>query len=226
MILGYSPTSVCYRVTLLNSSGAGLTGLTYDSVGLVISAIKASASAVVSYSAVANTIEAVGTAGSYVAPTTNKVRFGEVEPITQPGLYEIQFDNTVWASTTSVEISVLGATSLVEFHEKVQTLNIPSNVMSINSDTTSASNLSTSAKTMIVGTVDAFAYTPTTTQFDTSLTDATTGTYIGRVLIFSSGSLIRQARTINAYQLVDGRGRFVLDPFTSPALDEDEFIVL
>ena len=226
IILGSNPSSVCLRVRLSGTNGNGLTGLTYQTAGLSVSVIKAQASATSSYTALAGTIEAVGTCGTYVLPDTGKVRFGEVNPTALPGLYELQFSDTVWVSTHAVDLTITGASGLVDYHEQILTSNVQADVEAIATQTVAATNLSTSAMTMEPGAVDAFVFTPTTTQFQSTLTDSQTGTYVGRVLIFTSGLLIRQARTVNGYQLVGGRGQFVTDPFTQPPADGDSLIVL
>jgi hypothetical protein len=123
---GVSPTSVVLRVKLLNSSvttGAGLTGLTYSSSGLIISTIQISEAASTVYTAAGSTIETITTLGTYAAPTATKCRFKEVDATNHPGLYEIQFANARFASENnqcSLIVSVSGATNLAQCDIEVE----------------------------------------------------------------------------------------------------------
>jgi hypothetical protein len=123
---GVSPTSVVLRVKLLNSSvttGAGLTGLTYSSSGLLISTIQIAEATPTVYTAAGSTIETITTLGTYAAPTATKCRFKEVDATNHPGLYEIQFANARFASENnqcSLIVSVSGATNLAQCDIEVE----------------------------------------------------------------------------------------------------------
>ena len=82
-----------FRVKLLDSTsttGAGKTGLTSASAGLIISTIANNEAAVTAYTAAAGKIEAVGTLGTFAEPTATKCRFSLVDNTNHPGVYEIQ----------------------------------------------------------------------------------------------------------------------------------------
>lgn len=112
--------SIKLRVKLRNSSvttGAGLTGLTSASTGLIISTIcDNEATAVGVYTVAGTTIETIATLGTYAAPTATKCRFREVDGTNHKGIYEIQIADARFATSgaKSILISISGATNLVE----------------------------------------------------------------------------------------------------------------
>ncbi len=88
------------------------------------------------------------------------------------------------------------------------------------------SKIGDSAVTIIRGTVDTAVLTPTQTQFDTSLTEATTNHYRRRVVIFTSGALVGQASDITAYSLQAGRGRITVSAMTEAPANGDSFVIV
>jgi hypothetical protein len=110
-------TSVIVRVKLLDSSvttGAGLTGLTSASSGLIISTIADVEAAATVYTVAGSTIEAVSTLGTYAAPTATKCRFKEVDSTNHKGVYELHFADARFAISGAKHllVSLLGATNL------------------------------------------------------------------------------------------------------------------
>lgn len=75
--------------------------------------------------------------------------------------------------------------------------NIVSNVLAIDGSTTAADKLQTSADSMELGA--AIAGVLSITQMTTNLTEATNNHYNGRVILWTSGPLLRQATDIVAY---------------------------
>lgn len=115
LYFGLNPTSVLFRRKLIHSStGQGLTGLTGASTGLVISTIKANEATATAYTASGVTIETIATLGTYVAPTSGRCRFREVDAINHPGLYEFHFADARLAATSRLYVSVLGAANLLQ----------------------------------------------------------------------------------------------------------------
>lgn len=107
------------RVKLRDSSvttGAGLTGLTSASTGLVISTIADNEASATAYTVAGSTIETITTLGTYAAPTATKCRFKEVDATNHPGLYELQIADARFAvaSAKSLTISLSGATNLAQ----------------------------------------------------------------------------------------------------------------
>ena len=112
-------TAVILRVKLLDSastSGAGLTGLTSASSGLVISTIADNELNAVAYTVAGSTIEAVTTIGTYSAPTATKCRFKLVDNTNHPGVYEIQLADARFAvaSAKSLLVSISGVSGMVQ----------------------------------------------------------------------------------------------------------------
>lgn len=121
MLISYkrSQTSIILRVKILNSSvatGAGLTGLTSASTGLIISTIADNEATATAYTVVGSTIETITTLGTYAAPTATKCRFKEVDATNHKGVYEIQIADARFAvaSTKSIVVSISGATNAAE----------------------------------------------------------------------------------------------------------------
>ncbi len=112
-------TSVVLRIKLRDSSlttGAGLTGLTSSSTGLVISTIADNESTATAYAVASSKVETITTLGTYAAPTATKCRFKEVDSTNHKGLYEIQIADARFAvaSAKSLTISFSGAANLAE----------------------------------------------------------------------------------------------------------------
>lgn len=111
--------SVVLRLKLLDSSstvGAGLTGLTSASAGLIISTIADNEATATTYTQAGSTIESITTLGTFAAPTATKVRFKEVDATNHKGVYEFQIADARFAvsSAKSLLISILGATNLAQ----------------------------------------------------------------------------------------------------------------
>ena len=101
------------------------------------------------------------------------------------------------------------------------------NVTQVNGSTGSAQKLGVSADTMLIGTVDNTAFTPTTTEFECDdITIAEPDDLIGRTVIITSGTLQYQATDITDYALTTGRGHFTVTALTqAPANDVTLIIV-
>lgn len=112
-------TSVILRLKLLDSSsllGAGLTGLTSGSSGLIISTIADNEATPTTYTQAGSTIETVTTLGTYATPTATKCRFKLVDNTNHPGVYEFQFADARFAVTSAkaLLISISGAANLAQ----------------------------------------------------------------------------------------------------------------
>jgi len=146
-IMGVSPTSLTVRFKLMNSSvstGAGLTGLVYNSTGLVISTIKKNDASAVVYSTTANTIETITTLGTYAAPSSNKCRFKEVDATNHPGIYELHLADARYNATDSLLVSINGVTNLAQTDFEIECKNIAVNVIQIGGTAQTARDLGAS----------------------------------------------------------------------------------
>lgn len=118
-------TSVILRIKIMDSTsttGAGKTGLTSASSGLLISTIANNEATPTVYSVAGSTIETIATLGTFATPTATKCRFKEVDATNHPGLYEIQLDNARWAvsGARSLIVSVSGATGAAPVDAEIQ----------------------------------------------------------------------------------------------------------
>ena len=121
MLIGYKrgQGSIVLRVKILNSSvatGAGLTGLSSASSGLIISTIADNESTATAYAVASSNVETVTTLGTFAAPTAGKCRFREVDSTNHKGVYEIQLADARYnvSNAKSLLVSVLGATNAAE----------------------------------------------------------------------------------------------------------------
>lgn len=121
MLIGFrrGQGSIVLRVKILNSSvatGAGLTGLTSASSGLIVSTIADNEASATTYTVAGSTIESITTLGTYAAPTATKCRFKEVDATNHKGVYEIQIADARFAvsSAKSLLVSISGATNAAE----------------------------------------------------------------------------------------------------------------
>ena len=121
MLIGYrrGQGSIILRVKILNSSvstGAGLTGLSSTSSGLIISTIADTESTATAYTVAASNVETITTNGTFAAPTAGKCRFKEVDSTNHKGVYEIQIADARFnvSNAKSLLVSVSGATNAAE----------------------------------------------------------------------------------------------------------------
>jgi hypothetical protein len=97
----------------------------------------------------------------------------------------------------------------------------------INDNNTAADNLEASAGQIYLGTTDNTGFTATTTIFETSsITTAAADHWIGRVIVFRSGTLAGQATKIEDYALSSGRGRFTVSTLTSAPANATTFVIV
>jgi hypothetical protein len=95
----------------------------------------------------------------------------------------------------------------------------------LNSVAASAANLERSASVIIRGTVTDSGHSPTTTAFKASdITEATDDHMIGRVVIFTSGALLRQATSITDY--TGSTSVYTVDALTEAPASGDTFVIV
>jgi hypothetical protein len=112
------------------TTGAGKTGLTNASTGLIISTIRLNEASATVYTVAGSNVETIATLGTYAAPSANKCRFKEVDATNHPGIYELQFADARFTSTALV-ISISGVTGLAQADFELQCENIAVNVIQI-----------------------------------------------------------------------------------------------
>lgn len=90
-----------------------------------------------------------------------------------------------------------------------------------------AKDLSIAATTMVEGTVDDTAFSPTTTEFEADdITVAAADHFNSRIVIFTSGTLQDQQREIADYVLAGGRGHFTVAALTTAPGNDDTFVIV
>lgn len=129
-------TSVILRVKILDTdstAGAGKTGLTHSSSGLIISTIADNEATATAYTQAASNIETITTLGTFAAPTASKCRFKEVDATNHPGLYEVQIADARWgvSNARSVIVSLSGVSGAAQVDAEVQLKAVPANVTAI-----------------------------------------------------------------------------------------------
>lgn len=112
-------TSIILRVKIRDSTvstGAGKTGLTSSSSGLIISTLANNESTPTVYAQASSNIETITTLGTYAAPTAGKCRFKEVDATNHKGVYEIQIADARFAvaNARTLLISISGVTGTAE----------------------------------------------------------------------------------------------------------------
>jgi hypothetical protein len=97
------------------TTGAGKTALSPSTAGLIIAVTAdneqgpsagTGAGFGVAYTQAAGTIQGIAQIGTFVAPTTGHVRFGEVDPTNHPGDYELQIEDSRYAVAGSKRLRV------------------------------------------------------------------------------------------------------------------------
>ncbi len=185
-------TSLILRVKLLDPTsvtGAGKTGLAYNTSGLIISTIADNEATATAYTVAGSTIETISTLGTFAAPTATKCRFKEVDATNHPGLYEVQIADARWAvsNARSVIVTIPATANWSQVDAEVQLTPVPSdnrqwlgttlptpdtagvphvNVEYINNSAGAASALQNLMDSLDVFTLDTSVTTPTTSVFE------------------------------------------------------------
>jgi len=183
-------TSKLCRIFIQDSSsttGAGLTGLAYNTSGIQAHHMREGATTstqIGSTGALGN----LTTLGTYVSGGLK-----EVSASNMPGVYEFGIpDAALQASSVagSVVVMIHGAANMVPVLLEVE-------LDKIDYRSASYANLEASAGTIVSSTATSGSHT--TTTMITNLTEATDDHYNGRVLIFTDNSLSGQATSITDY---------------------------
>lgn len=135
------------------------------------------------------------------------------------------FYSVVLSPDETIDGQTITGIILAEFEIGVN----PVNVTQIVGSATPATNLSASTSQIVIGTVDTVVngHTPTPTEFQADdITTAAADHYNGRVIIFSSGTLAKQATRILDYTNVGGIGQFTVVAMTTAPGDGDTFVIL
>lgn len=199
-----------------SATGSGLTGLLYNTLNLVCYYVRPGGNAT-QLPLITQTVGGAHSDGGFV----------EIDATNMPGVYRLDLADAVLATgSNSVMLSLKGAANMSTTIVEIQ-LESEVNISSLNGNSTSAANLSTSAGVILTGTVDTTAFVSTTTQFESDdVTNANQDNFNGRVLIFTSGALEYQATSIQNYSLVSGRGHFTVAALTAAPANDVSFVIV
>jgi hypothetical protein len=210
-------TSKLVRVFIQDSTsttGAGKTGLVYNSAGLTAYYLPEGDATATSITLATMTVGTWASGG-----------FKEVDSTNMPGVYEIGLPDAVIDSTSegSVLVMLKGATNMVPVLLEIE-------LDTVDYRNSAWSKLLTSANQIVISEVETTGTTPpTTTQFSTTLTS---DDYVeGRTLIFTSGALIRLPLKITAASLDSGKLRLTVETHDGSAMpttpsDGETFIII
>lgn len=180
LILKKGQTSVRSYIFVQNSSvttGAGLTGLVFNSAGLTAYYVRPGAVAT------AITLATQTVTGAY-----SSGGFVQIDATNMPGFYRFDIPDAVLATgVNSAAIVLMGATNMVPVPIEIQLTDVDLN------STAYADSISTIVRGQ------AQTGTLSTTQMTTNLTEATDDHYNGRIIIWTSGVLKDQATNITDY---------------------------
>ena len=133
-------------------------------------------------------------------------------------------NNLIKANTARINDNATAATNLASYTSGGS--NQPVDAVAISGDTTAANRLEAMMDGSPTGGVDATAFTPTTTAFETDITEATDDHFNGRIILFTSGALLGQQKSITDYTLSGGRGKFTTNAFTEAPASGNQFIII
>jgi hypothetical protein len=168
-----------------------------------------------------------------------KITFGDVQSLTEGQRLICKVNGTAGGSAFSeygipvvVKADERGTDNASTFDASTTTVDVGK----INGDATSASNLQKSTSQIIQGTVSISPSTPASNStitgaasfYSLDITNQHNDTYIGRLIVFTSGTLIGQATDITdyAYDTGNSAGLFTTTVLTQAPSHNDTFIIV
>ena len=107
------------------------------------------------------------------------------------------------------------------------TAEVTADAVKISGSSDAADKLEASAETIEIGTVSHDNTVASTTVFYCDdITTAAADHYNGRIVIFTSGTLLRQATDITDYEVAAGEGKFTVTALTSAPADNVTFVIV
>jgi len=161
--------------------------------------------------------------GTQVSTTNSPSQIGTT------GLYTLDLTATEMTCTSALVVVTSTSTGAVPVIREINpqtTGSIPVDVNSITGSTAAAAGLSATSQAVVTGTVVTTNFTPTTTEFETSLTASTLGLYRNRVVIFTSGANKGFAAAIADYQYITANGYIFCGALPSAPASGDSFVII
>lgn len=230
-----------------STSGAGKTGLSGTSAGLII-AVRADGQATPTvYTAAAGTIDTIATIGQYVAPTAGKCRFKEVDPTNEPGTYELQISNILFATGTWLKITIQAPGSSVPVQQFIYDLQpqvdvrslggsagqfnngvMSVDIVSLGGNASALTKLLAEMGVRMIGTITAAGIAPTASVFECSdINDVDDEpVYQNRGVLALSGANLRRAGVILTDQVGTAGRRFTVTTAYDSYAAGDTILVL
>ena len=169
-----------------------------------------------------------GNVGGSVASVTGTVTVGTNNDKTGYALTSAEHTNI--ASDAATGILITPANKLLTDSSGDVSISVASpivsNVTQINGSSSAAVNLAYASGSLAYGSVSSTSFSPTTTQFDTTITTSLLNSWVNRWIRFTSGVLINSESLINAYQLVGSNGRFTVSALPGTPSAGDAFIIV
>lgn len=177
--------------------------------------------------------------GNMAAASANQGSADVGAPHDEIGVYDgaLNATDTDTLGVLRVDIQVSGAAPYWKEYEVV-----PANVydslvggtdklfvdtVELNSSAAAASNLSAAARAIVPFSVDtAGGFSPTITQFESNLSEATANHYKDRVVEFYTGALAGQICQVSSHTLQSGRVRFTVTTMTEAPANGDLAVLL
>jgi hypothetical protein len=223
-------TSVTVYLFIQNSAvttGAGLTGLVYNSSSLTAYYVRPLGSAT-SISLATQTVTGAYSSGGFV----------EVHSSNMPGVYRLDLPNAVFATgVDSVVVMLFGATNMAPCLLEIQLVSynpndstalglslLPSNVTQIASDATAATRLKNLFTAVTQGTVDTGTFTATTTAFETSIT-TNLDKFTNEAIYFVTGDNAGFTSGISGYDFTNSKVKLTIDAAPNAPSNGDTFLV-
>ena len=133
-------------------------------------------------------------------------------------------NNIVATNVTRIANSTTSANNLSDYTDG--TSNQPVDTVKISGDSAAADRLEAMMDACPIGTVDNTSFTPTTTVFETNITEATADHFNDRICLFVTGNLSGQQKAVTDYALSGGRGKFTVNALTEAPANGDTFILV
>jgi hypothetical protein len=133
-------------------------------------------------------------------------------------------NNVVAVNVKRIDDSTTSATNLSNYTDG--TSNQPVDVTKISGDSNAADRLEGMMDGCEIFAVDSTSFTPTTTAFESTATEATADHYNDKIVLFISGPLAGQQKVCTDYVLSGGRGKFTVNALTEAPASGNQFILV
>lgn len=133
-------------------------------------------------------------------------------------------NNVVAVNVKRIDNSTTSATNLSDYTDG--TSNQPVDSVKISGDSAAADRLEAMMDACPIGAVDSTSFSPTTTAFESNISEATADHFNDRICLFVTGNLAGQQKLVTDYVLSSGRGKFTVNALTEAPANGDTFILV